>query len=179
MPRYKFQRQDILTKDEVAKMIEQAETPGLKALIAFLYLFGCRVSEALNVTKDDVKIYDKTMTVRLLTLKRKEHGAVVPSRKDTAKLTSPFVEVFLAHLGMVSEGKIWRMSRVTAWRKIKKLNPQCSPHIFRHTRATKFAEVTENAFVMQDWFGWADLNTALKYIHLSGRGAAKLADKID
>lgn len=178
MPKYKFQRDDILSKSEVEAMVAVADPP-MKALIGFLYIFGCRISEALNLVKTDVTVNKKTVVVRLLTLKRKERGAVLPHRLNTVKMGAPFLDVFLAHLGMVSEGKIWRMSRVTAWRRIKKLNPKCSPHIFRHTRATKFALAGADIPELWAWFNWVDMNTGAKYIHASGRLASKLSGKVD
>lgn len=179
MPKYGFKREDILSREEVQKMIDLEEDLSFKALIAFIYIFGCRISEALNVKKEDVKLNPKTLSVKLLTLKTKDRGPTVPKRVNVASLDAPFMGLFLHQLGMVSEGKLWHFGRVTAWRHIKKLNPNCSPHIFRHTRATKFALAGAEITDMWAWFGWKDMNTASKYIHASGRLAAKLSGKID
>ena len=179
MPKYSYRRDDVLDREEVSKMIEAEPDPSFKSLIAFLYVFGCRISEALALEKKDVKLLKRTMNVRLLTLKKRDRGTTTPHRLNVARLDSPFLDVFLARLGMVSEGKIWKMNRKTVWRHIKKVNPNCSPHLFRHTRATRFALAGAEMSEMWAWFDWSDMNTGAKYIHASGRLAAKLSGKID
>jgi len=42
-----------LTRREVEEMVERAESLRDKALIAFLYLTGARISEALEVRAED------------------------------------------------------------------------------------------------------------------------------
>ena len=172
-----------MTPEEVRVMIEEASTQGMKALIAFLYLYGTRISEALKLEKKDFTILVKTLRVSIEVEKKKQATAPIawkhPLEIKTTDGNAFFVGILRDHLGMVSEGKIWKVSRWTAARKIKKLNAQCSPHIFRHTRNRRLAEKGADAIVLMDWNGWADTRPASNYLGLSGKSAKRFSGKID
>ena len=179
MPRYSFKR-DPLTPDEVAKMISEAETPPLRALIVCLWLWGLRVGEALNLEKKDFTIYKRSVTLHIaLEKKRKNTGPLIASHNINIKRTSPHAEILIAYLTSVSDGKVFPMSRWTARRQIKKLLSECSPHFFRHSRASRLAGKTDNVLELVDWFGWADPRPAMNYVQMSGRLAARLSNKVD
>ncbi|MBS3793098.1 tyrosine-type recombinase/integrase [Candidatus Bipolaricaulota bacterium] len=44
------------------------------------------------------------------------------------------------------------------------------PHVLRHTSATLSAKNGMNVSQLKQMYGWEQLETAKKYIHLSGRG---------
>ena len=177
MPKYSYRR-DPLTPQEVGHIIEEMDTPGMKALVAFLYLYGTRISEALKLERKDFVILKKGLKVNIHQEKKRTGSPLLYSHQLTVRGPSPYVHYIVDHLGMVSEGKIWPISRTTAWRKIHRVIP-ISPHFFRHTRASRLAEQTDNPFVLVDWFGWANANPAARYIQMSGRLASRLSDKVD
>lgn len=178
MPKYSFSRQDILTMQEVESMIKEA-SPELQALIAFLYLWGARIGEALSLTAEDFTKSPRRLKARILTEKVRVEGPIREQHRSVAvDLSSPFTPYLLEYVSS-HHGKLWGFSRVTAWRKLKRLNPQCSPHIFRHTRATKLASRTNNPYALMAFFGWSDLRPAMRYIHASGTLALSLSSKID
>jgi integrase len=176
--KYGYKR-DVLTQDEVRKAIEEAENLALKALIAFLYLYGTRISEALGMEKKDFDVFARSVRARITLLKKRQSGSpLIAMHRVSVGTNAPFIAYLVEYLNLVQEGKLWRFSRMTAWRKIHRLL-SVSPHFFRHTRATRLAEKTDNPFVLVDWFGWANANPATKYIQMSGRLAARLSDKVD
>lgn len=183
MPKYSFQRKDPLAPLEVQIMIEATDDIRIKSLVAFLYLYGTRITEALRLTKSDFKITKNMVTANIQVEKKKQTTAPILWKHPLTVRHNPanyfFVQVLLTQLGMVSEGKIWRLSRYTAWRKIHRLNSQCSPHIFRHTRNRRLVEKGADAIVLMDWNGWADMRPAANYLGLSGSSAKKFSGKID
>ncbi|MBS3788882.1 tyrosine-type recombinase/integrase [Candidatus Bipolaricaulota bacterium] len=48
-----------------------------------------------------------------------------------------------------------------------------SPHVLRHTSATLSAKNGMNAAQLRQIYGWKSLETAIKYIHLSGKDVKK------
>jgi integrase len=179
LPKYKFPPRRILTKEEVATMINGADTPSLRALISFLYLYGLRIGEATALKKSDFSISGKRLKVNVVHEKQRQTGPIIYEHPMYVALSAPFMENVITYLKVCGEGRVWTQARQTYWRKIKRLNANCSAHIFRHTRATKLGQLTENPLALQDWFGWQRLETATKYVHAGGKLAAKLAGKID
>jgi integrase len=183
MPRYSFQRKEPMTPEEVKGMIEATDSPALKSLMAFLYLYGARIGEALRLQKSDFRILRTSVTVNIQVEKKKQTTAPILWKHPLTVKVRPendyFVQAILAQLGMVSQGYIWRMSRKTAWRKIHRLNPMCSPHIFRHTRNRRLVDKGADALALMDWNGWSDTRPAANYLGLSGNTALRFSGKID
>ena len=167
MPLYKYKRENILTEQEVRLMIAESSQDG-GALMAFLYEWGPRISEALKLQTTDLSIKRGKLVADLLTLKRRWRGPVPPRRLVGRPLTSDFVRLFQAYYTMLPPGKVWPFGRTKAWYLIKKVNPQASPHLFRHTRASLMAEETGDPFKLWQFFGWTNFNTAISYVHMRG-----------
>ncbi|MEM4204170.1 MAG: site-specific integrase [Candidatus Methanomethylicaceae archaeon] len=185
MPKYKFRRDRLTTKEEVESMIKRAKWPWLKALVAFLYLYGCRVSEALAVKGEDVWVEGGDLCAKIPVLKRRERAKNGPYVGLThilrVSVNSPFVkDVVLPYLSRVKpDGRLFPKSRQLVWMRLKELNERISPHVFRHDRLTKLAMKRPDPFMLKDWAGWSDIRPAEYYIEMVGYRAAEMKDKID
>jgi len=188
MPRYKFKRDSYLSREEVVDMIDRAEQPWLKAIIALLYLYGLRISEALKLKPQDLSIEDKKLLVVRVQLSKKRKKATpiepthvlrVTMRKDLAEILRPLLHFWLKRESLHPDEPLWKWSRKTVWAKIKELNPLCSPHFFRHSRLYRLAELGASAAVLQDFAGWSDFRPASSYIQGSGQLARRFSDQID
>jgi len=60
-----------------------------------------------------------------------------------------------------SEGHI---SRMTAYRWLKKISDDLWPHLFRHSLATLMAENGATAYELKSFFDWKDIRTATRYV---------------
>lgn len=60
------------------------------------------------------------------------------------------------------------MSRITAYKILKALDPNYYPHYFRKSLATKLAEEHFDAIELKQWFDWTRYDTAMRYIQESG-----------
>ena len=189
MPKYSFTRRDVLGRAEVGDMIERAEWPWLEALIAMLYIFGCRVTEALRMYRKDMWVEKGRLVARIPVLKIRRQAGAFPDRVHLLRISlkTPFMDVLRSYLNSIDDpdrfiwpiGGTWASARVKAWQEIRRLNPKCSPHIFRHTRLTKLALKGATALDLMDWAGWTDPRPAQKYLHLGGKLAEKFADLVD
>lgn len=164
-------------------MIEACDTMPLRALIAFLYLYGCRIGECLRLQKTDFVIHKRDIRANIEVEKKRATTAPILWKHPLEVRLSPandfFYQTLLGHLNQIKEGKVWRFSRMTAWRKIHRLNPQCSPHIFRHTRNRRLVDKGADSLALMDWNGWSDPRPAANYLGLSGNTARKFSGKID
>ncbi|MDI9644241.1 MAG: site-specific integrase [Candidatus Verstraetearchaeota archaeon] len=181
MPEYKFVRQDFTDPEEVERTI--AGMPEwAKSLTAFLYLFGCRVSEALLLTPEHFKITKAKIMVTIPILKKRDtsgpyqnvHTLSVSRKAPFAELVVEWVEKHQAD----PKQRLWRRTRVRTWQVIKEANRNLSPHVFRHDRLSKLAMAEAPDVVLMRWAGWSDTRPAARYIHLRPEGLSKFADKI-
>ena len=168
---------ELLTKEEIEKMISVASHPRDKALIAALYETGCRISELL------------LMQVKHITFD--DHGAVLiladgktGMRRVRVVYASSFLRQWMdSHPINDRDAPLWitldknrtnlkyNSVRKMIWRAAEKaeINKRVHPHLFRHSRATHLTEhMTEQQ--MKQYLGWvADSKMAAIYVHISGR----------
>lgn len=171
--------EELWTEEDVIKLINAADNPRDKALIAGIFESGCRVGELASRRIKHVQ-FDK-------------YGAVVIVEGKTGmrriRLVSsvPYIAAWLSnhpekdnpeaplwislgpkHKGQpLAYGAIGRIFHDTAIRSGVKKRP--NPHMFRHSRATFLANHLTEAQLKQ-MFGWTQgSNMAAIYVHMSGR----------
>ncbi len=97
-----------------------------RAFMELLFFAGCRISEALALTSDDISCKEETIYVQFFRLK---------GSKQTDPQELPKADAL--HWLCEQEGKLFPFSRTTAYRLIKKAFPKLYPHYFRMNRITK------------------------------------------
>jgi site-specific recombinase XerD len=167
--------EDMLTEEEVKRLIESAKTVQMKAFFAALYESGCRIGELIYLKLNQVKfdeygaqffVTGKTGFRRIrvvacvpyLTAWINDH----PLKSDPGSFLwinrkrEPF-----SYNGLCG---IMKLSARSAG-----INKRVNPHNFRHSRATYLANHLTDA-QMKEHFGWTqDSKMAGVYVHLSGR----------
>ena len=100
-----------------------------RAFLTILFFAGCRVSEALALTSEDITGKNDTLFIQFFRLK---------GSKQTDPTEIPWVHelVWLT----AQEGELFSFSRSTAYRTVKKVFPDLYPHYFRMNRITKTAD---------------------------------------
>ena len=160
-------------------MVSGADTPTFRALIIVLWLYGMRIGEALRLDKDDFTIHKRSMTLHIALEKKRQTGSPLIAAHDIRLAdNAPYYQQLSEFIQASPEGRLFPMSRWTARRKVKRLLNECSPHFFRHSRASRLAAQTDNVLELVDWFGWADPRPAMRYIQMSGRFASRLSGKV-
>ena len=121
-----FKFQDLMTRGEFTKV------PDHRALLAVLYYFGLRISEALKLTRESFWIIDNVLYIEVGV--RLKH-----SRKTEAlrvNIARPYVVDILKTLKTTPEGeRVFNFSRVTGWRIARKAINRY-PHFLRLNRIT-------------------------------------------
>lgn len=152
-----------------------SENPRDVSFLIFLYLTGCRISEALGVEHKDIWIEDDYLFTRITVSKRRE-------REFRHVLKFSMKSPFISHLiswWKIKNGKLWGMSRTTGWRIVKRWNPNYKPHDFRHTRLTNLAIKGATEMQLKQWAGWKTVAPARIYVEESPKLIESLADKVD
>ncbi|MFN7991112.1 MAG: site-specific integrase [Candidatus Micrarchaeia archaeon] len=175
--------EDLLTEDEVLRIVSQAENPRDKAFVLVLYESGCRIGEILTLSMQNVK-FDQYGAVLRVTGKTGDRRVRIISsapalaqwvdnyrRKDepNAPLWPPKCAKWKTKnmIQCMDHRSVYKLLRNLADKAgIKK---HIHPHLFRHSRATALAgKLTEAQ--MKEYFGWVQgSDMASTYVHLSGR----------
>lgn len=172
--------EDMLTHNEVAKLLQLATNERDKAIIALLYDSGIRVGELLNMRVKDVYLTDEPTHILV-------NGKTGP-RKIPILESVPYLANYLntvrnkqlksadylwwnmaqSHI----KGRLTNAGIAIMLRRIEKeghFDKHIHPHLFRHSRATHYAnKLTEQQ--LKEYFGWTGSSRmAATYVHLSGR----------
>jgi len=167
--------EDLLTEEEILKLINSVPSFRDKALISLLYESGARVDEVGSMTLRDL-IFDADGVVVILNGKTGMRRVRIVSsevllkqyleeRAGNKSLESP---LWTKETGtQLSYGAIAKLIRVgVANAGIKK---HVHPHLFRHSRATFLASRLTEA-QMNNYLGWTQGSGMAKvYVHLSGK----------
>lgn len=170
---------DLLTENDIEKLISAADHPRDKALIAILWESGARISEIGNPRIKHIS-FDKHGVLLTVTGK-------TGSRKIRLIWSVPYVSTWLNNHPFRDDpdAPLWinignvRHKEAMEYPNIRNLiiktaqeagiKKRVNPHTFRHSRATFMARhLTE--FQMNQYFGWiqgSDMPST--YVHMSGK----------
>jgi site-specific recombinase XerD/ribosomal protein L40E len=169
--------EDLLTQDDVLRMMRNTRNARDRAFMAVLYETGCRIGELLFL--------------RLRSIQFDVHGAVlsVPhfgktgARRGRIISSVPYPREWLNRhpQGEIPEAYLWPGPRgeVVGYARVRGMLREAAasahvlkrvnPHSFRHARATHLANHLTEA-QMKEYFGWVQASAmAAVYVHLSGR----------
>ncbi|MEW8186328.1 MAG: tyrosine-type recombinase/integrase [Candidatus Thiodiazotropha endolucinida] len=167
MPRQKEgrnRRHRVVTEEELAKVVQTLKASPRPShretapLFPVLIDLGCRLSEATNLTSEDIDW---------------ESGTVIfwetkNGRPRRVPMTERVKGILKGH-----EGRIFRFDKyraVTAWAYAReiiglKLDKRFVIHALRHTCATRLLNNGANLEQVQAWLGHADITTTQIYAH--------------
>ena len=182
--------EEILTQEEIKRMVEVSDNPRDKALLLVLYDSGCRIGELVSLRIKHVQ-FDEYGSVLLVNGK-------TGSRRVRLIASAPVLSNWIEQhpFKEESESSLWltKFNRMNRTMKKVKSRPnyypldyagirrllkilakragvkkRVNPHSFRHARATHLANNLTEA-QMKEYFGWTQgSEMASIYVHLSGR----------
>jgi integrase/ribosomal protein L40E len=170
-------RKDILSEEEIRKLVDAAERQRDRALIFVGYESGCRAGELLGLRLRDVKLdrYGAVLLVKGKTGTRRVR--LVQSVPDLQLWLNmhplkgnPDAPLWISRQGgsrPITKTRFCEILEVCA--KRAGLVKHVHPHLLRHSRATHLASVLTEA-QMREFFGWTKRSQVpAVYVHLSGR----------
>ena len=146
---------------------------------------GIRMSELRNALIDDLDLEDHSLKV---------HGKGAKDRKvfygtKTArylhkwlrvrdKLNNIFDEtIFIDQKGKRIEKRHIQQIISRIHERAGLEDKQVSPHVLRHTAATLAVQNGLDPFSLKQQFGWEDIQTALRYVHMNGQRVKNAYEK--
>jgi integrase len=171
--------EELLTEDEVKRMISVAWSPRDRAIISLLWESACRVGELLNMRIKHVSFEDNLTRITVL---GKTGARRVPLLDSTPYLAEwlenhpnkedldSFLWVGIGNVGRGTYLKYPALRKMLVQvAKKAKVKKKVNPHNFRHSRATFLANHLTEA-QMNQYLGWVrGSDMPATYVHLSGR----------
>ena len=171
---------NVLTKHEIEQLIGGADNKKSKLIISMLYASGVRVSELVNLTKDDLNFAEKVGWVR--GGKGKKDRMFIISDKISPQMKE-FMDSKTGYNFIFSKDKVLTPRNI---QKIVKnaskragLNKKITPHTLRHSFATHLLEAGTDIRYIQELLGHSNLSTTQIYTHVSTEEIKKIRSPLD
>lgn len=172
---------EVLTKEEVKSLIDSTDTIKSRLIVSLLYSSGLRVSELVNLKKEDINFEEKTGWVR------KGKGS-----KDRLFVISESLSGELREY-LNSRGKeneyVFSKSKALTTRNIQKIiqgtrkradiSKRVTPHTLRHSFATHLLEQGVDIRIIQVMLGHSSLSTTQVYTHVSSEKLKSVKNPLD
>lgn len=179
-PKFRRKIPEVLTKDEIKKLLEHSNSLRNKLVIEFLYSSGLRVSELANLKVKDLNIEEKTGL-----LKEGKGGkdrffilseALVTDLKEYLK-NHASEYIFPGNNGAITSRSIQKMLKRTA--KRAGIAKEVYPHLLRHTFATHLLESGVDIRHIQVLLAHSNLQTTAWYTQVSTKELKKIKSPMD
>ena len=170
---------EVLTRDEVRKLIGSAETKKSRLIMSLLYSSGLRVSEIVHLKPQHLNFEEGTGWVR------KGKGS-----KDRLFIVSEnLCKQVRDYLKKRKNIYVFSKTKPLTTRNIQKivknarqkagLQKKVTPHTLRHSFATHLLESGNDLRMIQVLLGHASLNTTQLYTHISSEQIKKIENPLD
>lgn len=181
LPKKERKLPEVLSKDEVIKLIDSTDTIKSRLIISLLYSTGIRVSELVNLKVQDLDLKEKTGWVR------KGKGSKDRLFVISGNLTEELKE-YLETRGKENKFLFSKEKPLTT-RNIQKIvqgtknraeiSKRITPHTLRHSFATHLLEQGVDIRIIQTMLGHSSLSTTQVYTHVSSEQIKKVKNPFD
>lgn len=179
MPKKEKRLPEVLTKDEVKKLIGSCDNNKSRLIVSMLYSSGLRVSELVNLKKDDLNFTEKTGWVR------KGKG----NKDRVFTISEALANEVKEYLSERDHHYVFSKEKPLTTRNIQKIisglrnragiNKKVTPHTLRHSYATHLLENGTDIRTIQALLGHSSLNTTQVYTHISSDQIKKVSNPLD
>lgn len=174
---------NVLSREEVRKLIDSTTNKKSKLMVNLIYLSGLRVSELVNLKLHELHLDERIGYVRRAK-GRKDRLFNIPEPlykqlKKQIKIQKQNNKeyLFTGPKGKLSDRNIQKIVRLAA-RKAR-INKKVSPHTLRHSFATHLLASGTDIRMIQELLGHANLSTTQIYTHISAEDIKKVKNQID
>jgi len=172
---------EILTIGEIRELIENTLNIKHRLIIKMLYGCGFRVSEIINLRKEDVNFNEGLIHIRLAKGKKDRFVKIPISLKDELKKYSELEKseiLFPSNRGGKLTTATIQAILKNAARKAR-IKKRVYPHLLRHSFATHLLEAGTDLRVIQKLLGHSDIKTTQIYTQISQASIKNVKSPLD
>ncbi len=170
----------VLSKEEVKKILDNSETLKSRLMMAMLYSSGLRVSELVNLKKNDLSLSEKMGWVRKG--KGKKDRLFSLSENLCTEIKN-YLDQHPENIYVFSKDKPLTTRNIQKIiQKIAKnsgIQKRVTPHTLRHSFATHLLESGIDIRVIQVLLGHSNLSTTQLYTHISQEQIKSIKNPLD
>ena len=182
-PKKKLQVPKLFSKEEIVKLLKNAENLKHKTMLLAAYSSGLRVSEVVALRLGDID--SNRMVINILCSKGKK-DRIVPLSQTMLKYLRIYVKVYKPQ-DHLFEGQYEGMpystrglQSVFEFTKQKaNITRRGGVHALRHSYATHLLDKGVDIIYIQKILGHNDLKTTLRYLHVTTRDLHKIESPLD
>ncbi len=178
----RYGQRKYLTSSEVDSFVKSAKGTSIEvqSFCWMLAFSGCRISEALSLTRDSIDFEAKYVIIRCLKKRGKRVFRAIPLPPDYLKLLRRW-------LGQVKNGTspLWPWSRMTGYRRICEVmqaagvkGSYATPKGLRHAFGVRAIQASVPLTLVQRWLGHADIKTTAIYTGAMGPEEREIAARM-
>ncbi len=173
---------EVLSKEEVRRMIDCVENQKHKCMIQILYGTGVRVGELVRLRMRDID-FDRNC-IRVVQGKgAKDRMALLPKSirellEKQRSVKQPLDFLFTSYNGgRLTEATVQKVVRSAA--QLAKIQKEVTPHTLRHSFATHLLESGTDIRYIQELLGHAKLATTQIYTRVSSQSLGAIKSPLD
>ena len=182
-PRKRTRLPEVMSRGEVRQLFSQVKNPKHLALLMTTYATGLRASEVTRLRLSDLS--PERGTIRVIRGKGNRDRTVMLS-PELWPILSAYIERYKPKEWLFegrSTGEPYAVrslqSIVQKARKKAGLRKTISTHTLRHSFATHLLESGTDVRLIQELLGHANIETTLRYTHVSTRQLSKVVSPLD
>jgi integrase/recombinase XerD len=182
-PKHRWRRPIVLSKEEVARLINAAGNLFQRTLLMIVYGTGMRRSEMSKLRVQDIDSarmvihveFGKGGTTRDIPLS----PALLETLREYWRWKKPKTFLFVGSRGCphISDKTVYHACSVVAHRA--GITKKVTPHLLRHSLATHMLEDGNALEKIQAVLGHGDLRTTARYLHLSQHHLHAIVNPLD
>jgi site-specific recombinase XerD len=166
----KLRRADILSPEDIDKLIEASPDNQWKALIALMFESGARISEILELQVKDIE--ETTQGMKIFIHAKKTGDDFRPC---LCLLSGQYIRNHILYPRLKKDSKLFNMGKSTIQQNIKKIGKEAgiekpvNPHAFRHASATYMVRKGYSEPIIRAKHGWTgDSKMIARYVSIDG-----------
>jgi len=172
---------EILTKEEIKKMIDFTLNIKHKLILKVLYGCGLRVSEITGLKKEDINFNEDLIHIRLAKGKKDRFVKIPESLKEDlesyCKLNKDEILFPSNRGGKLTKKTIGKIVENSA--KKAGITKDVYPHLLRHSFATHLLENGTDLRIIQKLLGHSDIKTTQIYTQISQASIKNVKSPLD
>lgn len=174
---------DVLTKEEIKKLLESCSNKKSRLMLSLIYACGLRVSEIVNLKINDLNFNERVGKIkqskgkkdRVFNIPDKLFKQLFKQREEQKKLNKEYL--FTGKNGNLSTRNIQKIVQTAV--KKSGITKQVHPHTLRHSFATHLLEDGIDIRYIQGLLGHSSISTTELYTHISAQQLKKIKSPID